>query len=238
MAELGTLDFIGTILSALLTIMVLSYLLADNVFFRLATYLFIGVAAGYAGSIAWHNVIYPGLIEPLLTRSLGEIFAPTSIITLIVPWLLAILLLLKISPATSQYGSLPVALLVGVGAAVVVGGGITGTLIPQSLAAMNTLDPAAVAPLTGESGLERIVNVLIMILGTVSILVYFRFTARRMPSGEASRSQLASVVAYVGRLFIALTFGVMYAGALSATIVVLTERIQFLREVALLLLSG
>lgn len=211
--------------------MVLTYLIGDNLFFRIATYTFIGVAAGYAGSIAWHNVIKPILFEPLLSGDIAEVFQPTSIVTLIVPWLLALLLLLKVSPNSSRYGGLPVALLVGVGAAVIVGGGITGTLIPQSLAAMDTLDPIAESPLTGESGFERMVNVVIMLLGTISTLTYFRFTARQAASGETARSRLSSVVAMAGQVFIAVTFGVMYAGALSATIIILAERIQFLRGV-------
>jgi hypothetical protein len=96
MTDLPTMDFFGTIVAAVLTVMVLSYLIGDNVLFRIATYLFIGVAAGYAGSIAWYHVIFPGLIEPLFSTDLGEIFTPTTVVTLLVPWLLALMLLLKI----------------------------------------------------------------------------------------------------------------------------------------------
>jgi hypothetical protein len=237
-AELSSLEFIGTLIAALLTVMVLSYLIGDNLLFRLATYLFIGVASGYAGSIAFHNVLSPGLIEPFFSRNLGEIFAPTSIVTLIVPWILVLLLILKVSPATARFGGLPVAIMVGVGAAVIVGGGITGTLIPQSLASMDSLDPGAQAPLTGEQGIERIINVVIMLLGTISTLVYFRFSARRQPSGEPSRSRISQVLAFIGRMFIAVTFGVMYAGALAATVVVLAERMEFLQRVLSLFLVG
>jgi hypothetical protein len=237
LTEISSADLAGTILAALLTVMVLTYLIGDNLFFRIATYTFIGVAAGYAGSIAWHNVIKPILFEPLLSGGLSEVFQPTSIVTLIVPWLLVLLLLLKVSPNSTRYGGLPIALLVGVGAAVIVGGGITGTLIPQSLAAMDTLDPIAESPLTGEFGLERMVNVVIMLLGTISTLTYFRFTARQAPSGETGRSQLSSMIATAGQVFIAVTFGVMYAGALSATIIILAERIQFLRGVITLFMG-
>ncbi len=72
----------------------------------------------------------------------------------------------------------------GVGAAVVVGGAITGTLVPQSLAAMGTLNPAVVSPQTGETGLERVLNVIIVLVGTISTLAYFRFTLRKRPAGE------------------------------------------------------
>ncbi len=238
MAELSIIDLLGTIIAALLTVMVLSYLLRDNFLFRFAVYLFIGAASGYAGSIAWHNVLKPGLIDPFFSQGLAGILDSSSITTLIVPWLLVITLLLKISPHTSRYGGLPLALLVGVGAAVVVGGAITGTLIPQSLASMDSLNPSEVAPLTGETGFERVINVLIMLVGTVSTLSYFRFSTRRAPSGRADLSPLMEWVSIVGRLFIAVTFGVMYAGALSATIVILAERLEFLWSAVSSLITG
>jgi hypothetical protein len=238
MAETATVEIIGTLTAAFLTIMVLSYLVGDNVLFRLAAYLFVGVASGYAGAIAWHHVVWAHLFLPITEAGIGVMLSPSGFVTLVIPWVLAILLLFKLSPRTTRYGTLPVALLVGVGAAVVVGGGITGTLVPQSLAAMETLNPAAEAPLTGETGLERVVNVLIMLAGTISTLIYFRFTARREPSGEARRTRWTAWVAFVGRLFIAVTFGVMYAGALAASIVILADRIQFLRDVVRMFLTG
>lgn len=241
MTELTTLDLVGTIIAALLTVMVLSYLMGDNIFFRFAVYLFIGVTAGYAGSIAWHNIIWPGLINPLVSQELTGFLQPSSIVTIVVPWLLSILLLLKVSPTTSRYGSLPLALLVGVGAAVVVGGAISGTLIPQSLAAMSTLTPNTLLPQAGEDlivWLERIISAIIMLLATVTILMYFRFTTRRGVTGEARRSKFERIAAVIGQVFIAITFGVMYAGALAATVVILIERIQFLRDVVSSLLTG
>ncbi len=228
MGELSIIDLLGTIIAASLTVMVLSYIFRDNFLFRFAVYLFIGTASGYAGSIAWHNVLQPGLIDPIFSQGLAGILDSSNIMTLVVPWLLVITLLLRISPLTSRYSGLPLALLVGVGAAVVVGGAITGTLIPQSLASMDSLNPTEIAPLTGETGFERVINVLIMLVGTISTLSYFRFSTRRSPSGRADLSPFMEWVSIVGRLFIALTFGVMYAGALSATIVILAERLQFL----------
>ncbi len=231
--DLTALETVGTIASALLTLMVLSYFLGDNVLFRIAVHLFVGVAAGYAGALALRTVLYPRLVLPVLSDG----FSAVTVI-FVVSWVLAILLAFKAWPATASLGSLPMALLVGVGAALVVGGAITGTLVPQTLAAMDSLNPFAVAPLTGETGAERIINVLLLLVGTISTLLYFRFTARRGPMGEALRSPLSVAVSYVGRVFIALTFGVMYAGALAAAIAVLSERIHFLVGLLLGFMAG
>ncbi|MEW6566876.1 MAG: hypothetical protein AB1449_01680 [Chloroflexota bacterium] len=233
MPDTAAIDLAGTLIAGLLTVMVLSYVLGDNVLFRLAVHLFIGVAAGYAGALALRSVLWPRLVVPLIT---GGAAAPTN--TMILSWVLVLMLVLKLWPGTARWGSLPMALLVGVGAALVVGGAITGTLIPQSLAAMDTLDPRAVTPVTQETGAERVANVLVLLIGTLSTLIYFRFTARRSPTGEAMRSPLMTGVAYVGRGFIALTFGVMYAGALAAALTVLAERVQFLIGIFAGLLAG
>jgi hypothetical protein len=228
---------IGPILAALLTIMMLSYIIGDNPFFRLACYIFIGVASGYAGAIAWHQVLWPGLGDPIVQNGLATFTDPGLIVTVLIPLVLIALMLFKLSAATAPYGTLPLALMVGIGAGVLVGGAITGTLLPQSLAAMTTLDPRATAPQTGETGVERVINVIILLVGTLLTLMYFRFTATRSPSGETRRTRLMSVIAGGGGFFIALTFGVMYAGAVAASVIVLSERVQFLAEVVVNLLG-
>ena len=243
MAGLLGMDFIGSLLAAALTVMVLSYIIGDNPLFRLATHIFIGVAAGYAGTIAWHNVLKPSLIDPLLQGGLSnligaEFFTGAMGRLIIGAWLLIAMLLLKLSPSTARWGTLPMVIMVAVGAAVVMGGAITGTLIPQASAAVDTLNPTAVNPQVGERGIERLLNALIMLAGTITTFAYFQFTAKMTSNGEGVRSGLMKVIATVGMVFIAITFGTMYAGALSATIITLSERVGFLVTWVTNLLSG
>jgi hypothetical protein len=235
---LDTSDLIGSLVAALLTIMVLSYLVGDNPLFKFATHLLIGVAGGYAGAIAIRNVLQPGLVDPLVEAGLPGLVDPDLLVSVVFPWILVIILLLKVSQSTARYGTLPMALLVGVGAAVVVGGAITGTLIPQTQAAMNSsLSPGVINPQTGEAGFERVVGVSVLILGTLSTLFYFRFSALRGET-ETPLAVVAGITipgplnlfAGLGKSFIALVFGVMYAGVLSAAMIVLAERLEFLLE--------
>jgi hypothetical protein len=243
----GLVDaLIGPVVAMLLTIMVLSYLIGDNPLFRLASYLFIGVAAGYAGALAARSVLWPGLLQPIaqpiLQDNLGALLNADKAMTLLVPAFLILLLILKLVPGMSRLGTLSTSFLVGVGAAVVVGGAITGTLIPQSRAAMTTFNPAAISPQTGEAGLERVANAAIMLVGTISTLAYFQFGQRRKTAGEGRPpgplGLLARALRALGKGFIALAFGVMYAGALSATLLILAQRIQFLWDALTRLLAG
>ncbi len=227
-------DLISGVLASILTLMVLSYLVGDNPLFRVAMHLLVGAAAGYAGAIALRNVLRPGLLDPIVAAGFEGLLSPSVLATVIAPWILVITLMLKASPATSRFGTPAMALLVGVGAAVVVGGAISGTLLPQSLASMRSLNPAGVA--SGET-LERLLELVIVLVGTVSTLFYFRFSSRESGQ-EVPLANLAglsipgplSLLRSVGSAFIAITFGVMYAGAVAASLIVLAERVQFLRD--------
>lgn len=232
--EIG--ELIQSLVAALLTAMVFSYLIGDNPLFRFAMHLLIGVAGGYAGAIAIHNVLVPGLVDPLVEAGLAGLADPELLVTAIFPLVLVLILFLKVSQSTARYGTFSMALLVGVGAAVVVGGAISGTLLPQTRAAMSaSLNPALVSPQTGESGLERVIGVSIMLAGTLSTLFYFRFSALRgeneTPLAVFSGIRIPgplNLLNAVGKAFIAITFGAMYAGVLAATLIVLAERLDFL----------
>lgn len=235
-----TSDLIAAFLATVLTIMVLTYLIGDNPLFKIAMHLLIGVSAGYAGAIAMRNVLRPGLIDPILDAfdeaGLTGLLDPQLIVTVIIPWALVLLLFLKVAPSTARYGTVSMALLVGVGAAVVVGGAITGAIVPLTLASMNPLGGQQVASAaSGASGLERFLDVFIVLLGTLTALFYFRFSVRSS-GGEAPLAVVSglsvpgplSIFRGIGKGFIAITFGVMYAGAVAATLIVLAERLQFM----------
>ncbi len=244
MAELDGVGFIGSIIAAILTVMVLSYIIGDNPLFRFATHVFIGVAAGYAGTIAWHNILKPNLVDPILSNGFagllnGYFFTNAEGRLIIGAWVHIAMLLLKLSPTTARWGSLPMAIMVGVGAAVVVGGAIMGTLIPQSSAAVNTLPPIPAFSQASGEGIGRLINwwliireplfeVIILIIGTTATFAYFQFSTKRTSTGEGKRSVLMTWIANIGQVFIAITFGTMYAGVLSATIIALSERMDFL----------
>jgi hypothetical protein len=213
----NVVDLVTGGISFLLTLMVLSYLIGDNPIFRIAIYLFIGVSAGYVASVAWHQVLYPRLVLPLTSAGLGER------LLLVIPLVLGLLLLLKISPRTAGFGSLPMAFLVGIGAAVAIGGAVLGTIFPQTQASMKVFDLSS----AGQYKLERIFEGLFMLVGTITALVYFNFGAKATATGPR-RGKLISFLSWVGQIFIAITFGVLFAGVFMAALTALIERLNFI----------
>lgn len=212
-------DLVTGLISFLLTLMVLSYLIGDNPAFRVAIYLFIGVSAGYAAAIAWNQVLKPRLFMPLLQGGWTNLL-------LLVPFILGLLMFTKLSPRIARLGSLPLAIIVGVGAAVIVGGAVLGTLFPQTMAVVNQFD---LPPLQeGFPGwLGKLGEAALMLLGTVSTLVYFHFSAKAAPGGPR-RSKVIDVIAWIGQVFVAITFGVLFAGAFAAAMTALIERMSSL----------
>lgn len=210
-------DFIVGIVGFLFTIMILSYLIGDNFLFRLAVHIFVGASAGYVATVAIHQVIMPYLIVPLVQGSMKERTL------LAIPLILFVLMLMKISPRLSWMGGPAVGYLVGAGAAVAISGAVLGTILPQAGAAAQPFDW-----LHNPNPLGTLINGAIMLVGTVTTLVYFQFGAHRAEDGSVKRNALVEALAWVGRLFVALTLGVLFAGVFSAALTALIERINSL----------
>jgi hypothetical protein len=212
-------DMIGGLLSFLLTLCVFSYLLGDNVLFRLAIHIFIGVAAGFVAAMALHSVIWPQLFAPLIGSSL------TEKLWVLIPILLSVLLFTKAFPRLSTLGSPVMAFLVGVGAAVAVGGALLGTLFPQFRATTQLLNMAALQASGKEVGLELLNGVLIL-FGLVVTFASFQYNTSifKNPSIRA----LWNLIYWSGRFFVAITFGVIFAGVYLASLAALTERLYSL----------
>jgi hypothetical protein len=210
-------DLVTGIFSFLLTLMILSYLVGDNPAFRVAVYIFVGVSAGYVAAVAWWQVLYPRLIVPMLTGSFIERLLA------LVPLILGVLLLMKLSPRTAWLGTPSVAFLVGVGAAVAVGGAVMGTILPQTQASFNVFNPSS----AGQSWLARLFFGAIMLVGTITTLVYFHFGAKPTAGGP-QRSKLVIWLGWIGQVFIAITLGVLFAGVFAAAMTALIERLNFI----------
>lgn len=218
-------DILGAVVGLALTLMILSYLLGDNPLFRIAMYLFVGVAAGYAVVVAVQSVLIPQLVAPVLALG-SQIVDPGQITLLGFSWLLFLLFLLKLNPA-NQVGRFPLALLAGVGAAVAVGGAVTGTLLPQAVA---TAFPIQF------SDMGALLTGLIIAAGVAATLLTFHYGVRFDAQG-AGRGPIAQAIetgiAPIGRILIGLTFGVMYAGLIAGAAAALAERFGAIRGLIL-----
>ena len=222
-AELTLPDLLGGFVGLLLTLLVFSYLLGDNVLFRVTIHIFIGVAAGFSAVVVFYNVILPRLILPLLSGSQGER------LLLLIPLVLSIMLLAKVSPRMARWGNVSMAYLVGVGAAVAIGGALMGTLFPQVGATINLFD-LQIGQESGSSIFFQFVNGSIILVGVLVTMAYFHFGISSGSDQPSQRPAWIEWMAQVGKVFIAIAFGVLFAGVYSAALMALAERLYFIVE--------
>ncbi len=127
-------------------------------------------------------------------------------------------MLTKISPRLNKLGNPAIAYLVGVGAASAIGGAVVGTIFPQTSASINVFVE------------NNIFDALLILVGTLTTLLYFQFGIRRKNSEDdvPRRPVWLDMIGKVGQLFIAVTFGALFSGVYLAAIMALIERASYI----------
>jgi hypothetical protein len=162
----------------------------------------------YAVVVVFHNLLLP--------RLLAFLADPLGYWHLLIPLILGIVLFSKARPATSWVGNISLAFLFGVGIALAIGGALVGSLLYQIKDTILPLSPK----------LEALDN-FILVLGVVCTLSYFYFTAGG-PGTTRVGGGLIRVGSLIGRAFIMLTFGALFASAVMSRISLLIGRLHFL----------
>ncbi|WP_119065150.1 hypothetical protein [Aggregatilinea lenta] len=218
----GDLDLIAGWVSLVLTVLVFSYLLGDNVLYRLAVHVLVGVAAGYVAVVAVETVLIPWFDHTLFAVQ-GDL---TSVeITAVrlagaLPLLFGALLLFKFSPRLAPVGNLGLAVVIGVGTAVALVGAVAGTIIPLARDTSATL---------GDDAVDGVV----LLVGVITTLLAFQYLgARRASTGQ--RPWPFRALGAVGQLFVTVTLGVLYGGVILTSMTVfgdvIREQLQFILD--------
>lgn len=216
-------DLIGAFFGFTLTIFVLSYAWGENPLFRIAMHLFVGVSAGYIAIVTIHNIILPQLFFPFIHGNRSEVILA---VLYLIP---SALILTKISPQLSKLGNPAMAILVGIGAAAAIGGSVFGTIFPQLSASIQVYQT------------QNFINAGVIILGTLTTLIFFHFSSRGTQSDKPLGKFIHSI-GWIGQIFIALTFGALFTGAYYSALTAMIERLSsiwtFIQDIIRLVSSG
>lgn len=208
-----TLEQIGLIVGAVLTLSIFSYLLSDNFLYRIAIHIFIGAAAAFILLATIESVLIPWLSATVFSTPLE---LPRLAIGLL-PFLFGLLLVYKGGRRLSRLGDLGVVIVLGVGTALALLGAVNGTLLPLLGETARAFRP------------ENALNGLIGLIGTLSVLVYFTYVGVRRLSGEVTQLLPVRFIGLIGQGFIAITLGATYGllilSALTALSSVLADRL-------------
>lgn len=205
------IETVGMVLGVGLTILILSYLLGDNPFYRLALHLFIGALAGYSFGIVVREV--------LIKMALGQLLSDPI---LSVPLVMGLwLFFFKSIPRLAYVGNFALAYLVGVGTAVALGGALLGNLVPQVGATGRALSLESL-------DLPRLRDGLLVVVGTVCTLMAFNFAAPKQGGLAGAWAQVVGALGGVGRVFLVFAFGVAFAGALTTSLSIFIGRMRYI----------
>ena len=204
-----TLDQIGLIVGAILTVLVLTYLIGDSFLFRLAVYILIGAGAAYAAVVVFFDVLLKNSTDALAQAAAGN---RGPIIIVVIALVLGIMVWFKASPRLAWIGNIPMGYLIGVGAATVLGGAIIGTLGPQIV--------AAGAPTTSPSGgSPNVIFTIIVAIGTILTLLSFGYYR----VGRNSPLQMVNIAGR--RFFLMIGLGAVFALVFMASVTLLLDRL-------------
>lgn len=213
---------VGLWLSALLTLATFSLLYGDNVFFKVAQSLVVGVAAGFAVVTGVWTMLVPNLYEKLLpglarmSTSPGLPDSATQDLWALAPLMLCVLLLWRLAPVGGWVSRWPLAFFIGLTAGLQLVSIFKADFIDQIA---NTMLPLVVIRECVVDGWASLRNLLI-VGGVLSVLVYFLFSVQH--TGWVGR------VARMGIAVLMVTFGASFGMTVMGRISLLAARLQFL----------
>lgn len=222
---------VTTWVGAIITLTVLSYLIKDNLFYRLAQKVAMGTGLGIAVVLTWQQVLAPYWWVPIRdalrgTDQAGVALADRSGLLWLLVLIPGALWYAQMSKKWFRLSKPVIGLFLGVAAGLAFKSQIL-LMLPQLGAALKPLNPWR---LPGglpwdhfwlNRNLWTVINNAVFLLALFTTLLYFCFTIR-------SDNRLLKAPMKAGRLTIMITLGAMFGNAAMTRMSFLIERIQFL----------
>ncbi len=198
-------------IAAFFTLCIFSFLYKDNPFFRFAESVFAGVSMGYYIGNTFGQTFVPNLIDPLFRPADGEGRAWL----LLVPLLLALILYTRYIKKIAWVSRFALAIYVGYFTGVNMMQKLQGEVLPQSADTIVSLFKAG-----SFGGTGGWLSAFIMVVGVLSVLVYFFFSAEH--------KGVIGGVSRVGIWFLMISFGAAFGYTIMGRISILIGRVVFL----------
>ncbi len=206
---------------AFLTLCILSFLYKDNPFYKFAEHLFVGVSAAYWMCMGFWTTMVPNLIgrlyPPAIKPFLPSIADEPVNFWFLIPLVLGIILLLRLSSKVGWLSRWSLAFIVGTTAGLNFVRYLRSDFIGQIY---NTVNPLVVFAANGDFLFQETFSAIVVFLGVFCGIIYFFFSKEHKGAfGAASR---------VGIYVLMVTFGAGFGYTVMARISLLVGRMQFL----------
>ncbi len=211
-------EIIGVWVGAFLTLAIFSFLYRDNIVYKAAEHLFVGVSAGYWVARLYHDSVLPDLIYPVFKPQ--QLNMESANYWPLIPGVLGLMMLARFVTPVAWMSRWPIAFVVGVG---------TGSGVPRTIqAALLTQLGATLVPIVVHKSAElgggvdwfTSIGNIILIAGVGCTLAYFYFSrAHEGGFGVLSR---------IGIWYLMIAFGSGFGYTVMARESLLIGRIIFL----------
>lgn len=192
----------GYLTAAILTLIVLSFLVKDNPVFDLLQHAFVGLYFAYSVGLTYHSYIRP-TVQDIVNK--GQF-------SLIIPIVLGLLVYFMFIPSLNWIARYPMSLWVGYGV------GLILAFQPATLVGQIT---STFIKFFGRQTFWQNLDAVLLFIAVIASLTYFFFTVRK--EGTAIGS-----VAGLGRWVIMIALGAAFGSTVLYRITLFTGRLQFL----------
>ena len=216
---------VGVWVAALFTLFIFSFLYRDNIFYKFAESVVVGVSAAYWMVVAFWTTIIPNLLGKLSPTWVRSWAMPglssereDTWYLYVIPLVLSVLLLWRLAPKGAWIARWPLAFIIGTTAGLKLVGFIHADFLGQIRASIIPV----VAMSADSFDFWQTVKNLVLIVGILACLVYFFFSIEhRGVVGKVARS---------GIWILMITFGAAFGYTVMGRIALLAIRIEFLLD--------
>ncbi len=218
---------IGLWVSAFFTLAVLSFLYRDNVFYKIAESVMVGVSAGwFMATAGFWEAIVPKLLANLAPATIGSWALPDLVKSdpppppnplYLVPLALGLMLFCRLLPRGGWIGRWPLAFIVGIFAGIRLISFLDADFVNQI---RSTIIPLVVVTESRRLDFWASIRNTGLVFGVLACLAYFFFSVEHR--GVVGR------MARVGVWYLMITFGASFAFTVMGRIALLAGRITFL----------
>lgn len=202
----------GAWIAAGLTLFIFSFLYKDNPFFRIAEHLYMGVGLAWHIQLVIYKLLKPQIWEPFVRDLKAGDYGSVALV--LIPTILGLSLITQFIPRYSWISRYGFTFMMGYSAGLALPAGLTTDFINQIL---GTVEPFAnIFNLTT----AQLINALIMLVGTISVLVYFFFSVEH--------TKVIKKVSNLGIYFLMIYFGASFGNTVMARFSLLYGRFDLL----------
>ncbi|MCA9090996.1 MAG: hypothetical protein KDA90_20430 [Planctomycetaceae bacterium] len=214
---------LGVWVSAFFTLAIFSFLYRDNMYYKFAESIFVGVSAAYWMVVAFWTVIIPNLLGKIWPAWIQSWAIPglTPVRDdewwlYLIPLGLGLMLLWRLSPQGAWIARWPLAFIIGSTAGIRLIGFLQADFLSQI---RNTIVPAVVLTEGHVEWWDSFKNI-VLVISVLSALVYFFFSIEH--KGAVGR------ISQVGVWVLMITFGAAFGYTVMGRIALLAIRFEFL----------